>query len=93
MVDDKMGIVTNSQTNKNKQSTHTHSAMRPHLFLQEETEKKWKSQDQASKWSKTPAICYEEMLKPLSDSLYSYFRNKLNNWLWKHLSSLPGGLS
>jgi len=40
MVENKMGIVTNSQTNNNKQSSH--SAMRPHLFLQEETEKKMK---------------------------------------------------
>lgn len=70
IVENKMGIVTNSQTYKNKWSTH--SAMRPHLFLQEETEKKRKSQDQASKLSKTPAICYEEVLKPLWDFLFLF---------------------
>lgn len=78
-----MGIVTNSKI-KNKQKSLTMQWDLIHFFRKKL--RKWKSQDQVSESSKTPAICRVEMLKPISDSLYSCFRNKSNNWLWGHLS-------
>lgn len=61
-----------SQTPKHIRTSEAPTVQWDHLFLQEETEKKRKSQDQASKLSKTPAICYEEVLKPLWDFLFLF---------------------